>query len=123
MPKAMHASTEVAEATSGREPRSRLIVWLHHLLKVQFQTERLTQSWVTAMIEQQSEIRLMIESIPSLGRQAEAIAAASYPDAVRRAARETGLPVERFPTVPPWTVAAALAFDPPEPVAKGKRHQ
>jgi hypothetical protein len=106
-----------------RELQSRLTVLLHHLLKVQFQPERLTRSWVTTIIEQQSEIRSMIESIPSLGRQAETIAALSYPDAVRRAARETGLPPERFPTVSPWAVAALLAFDPPEPVAKGKRHQ
>jgi Domain of unknown function DUF29 len=105
-----------------RELQSRLIVLLHHLLQVQFQPERLTRSWVTTIIEQQSEIRLIIENIPSLGRQAETIAAASYPDAVRRAARETGLPAERFPTVSPWNVTAALAFDPPEPVAKGKRH-
>ncbi len=106
-----------------RELQSRLTVLLHHLLKVQFQPERLTRSWVTTIIEQQSEIRSIIESIPSLGRQAETIATVSYPDAVRRAARETGLPPERFPTVSPWTVAASLAFDPPEPVAKGKRHQ
>jgi hypothetical protein len=106
-----------------RELRSRLTVLLHHLLKVQFQPEGLTRSWVMTIIEQQSEIRSIIEGIPSLGRQAESIAALSYPDAVQRAARETGLPPERFPTVSPWTAAAALAFDPPEPVAKGKRHQ
>ena len=106
-----------------RELQSRLTVLLHHLLQVQFQPERLTRSWVTTIIEQQSEIRSMIESIPSLGRQAETIAALSYPDAVRRAARETGLPPERFPTISPWTVADSLAFDPPEPAARGKRHQ
>jgi hypothetical protein len=106
-----------------RELRSRLVVLLHHLLKVQFQSERLTRSWVTTIIEQQSEIRSIIESIPSLGRQADTIAAEAYPDAVRRAARETGLPAARFPSASPWTVAAALAFDPPEPVARGKRHQ
>ena len=98
-----------------RELRSRLTVLLHHLLKVQFQPERLTQSRVMTIIEQQSEIRSIIESIPSLGRQAETIAAVSYPDAVRRAARETGLPPERFPAECPWTVTASLAFDPPEP--------
>jgi hypothetical protein len=105
-----------------RELRSRLVVLLYHLLKVQFRSERLTRSRVTTIIEQQSEIRAIIEGIPSLGRQADTIAAAAYPDAVRRAARETGLPAARFPVMLPWTVAAALAFDPPEPVAKGKRH-
>ncbi|MEA2790273.1 MAG: hypothetical protein QOG73_2679 [Acetobacteraceae bacterium] len=105
-----------------RELQSRLVVLLQHLLKVQYQPEKLTRSWVTTIIEQQSEIRSIIESIPSLGRQADTVAAAAYPDAVRRAARETGLPPARFPSKSPWTVAAALAFDPPEPAARGKRH-
>jgi hypothetical protein len=109
-------------ARDRRELRSRLTVLLHHLLKVQFQPERLTRSWVTTIIEQQSEIRSIIETIPSLGRQTEIIAAACFPDAVRRAARETGLPAARLPATSPWTVAAALSFDPPEPIAKGKRH-
>jgi len=106
-----------------RELQSRLIILLVHLLKVRFQSERLTRSWVTTILEQQSEIRSIIESIPSLGRQADAIAASAYPDAVRRAARETRLPAASFPGVSPWTVTAALAFDPPEPVARGKRHR
>ena len=49
-------------------------------------------------------------------------AAAAYPDAVRRAARDTGLPTARFPATSRWTVEAALAFDPPEPAARGKSH-
>lgn len=106
-----------------RELQSRLVVLLHHLLKVQLQPERLTRSWVTTIIERQSEIRSIIDSIPGLGKQAETLAAAAYPDAVRRAARETGLSTARFPTASPWTVAEAVAFDPPEPPSRGKRHQ
>jgi hypothetical protein len=105
-----------------RELQSRLVVLLHHLLKVQVQPERLTRSLVTTILEQQSEIRSIIDGIPSLGRHAEVLAAAAYPDAVRRAARETGLLTARFPAASPWTVAEALAFDPPEPLAGGKRH-
>jgi hypothetical protein len=53
-----------------RELRSRLTVLLHHLLNVQFQPARLTRSWVAKILEQQSEVRSIIEGIPSLGRQA-----------------------------------------------------
>ena|SRR5689334_9289204 len=101
--------------------RSRLTVLLYHLLKIRLQPDGLTRSWVMIVIEQQSEIRGIIEGIPSLGRQAEGIAAAAYPDAVRRAARETGIPATRFPATSPWTLQEALAFDPPEPAARGKR--
>jgi hypothetical protein len=101
-----------------RELRSRLIVLLHHLLAIEVLPERLARGGVTTVLEQQSEIRSIIEGIPSLGRQAEAIAASAYPDAVRRAARETGVPAARFPAVSPWTVDQALAVDPPEPAVR-----
>jgi len=104
-----------------RELRSRLTVLLHHLLKLRAQPERLTRSWVSTIIEQQREIRLLTESIPSLGRQAENIAALAYPDALRAASRDTGIAAAHFPATSPWTVGEALAFDPPDPVAKGKR--
>jgi hypothetical protein len=104
-----------------RELQSRLAVLLHHLLKVRVQPERLTRSWIVTILEQQSEIRSIMGSIPSLGRQAEILAAAAYPDALRRASRETGLPAARFPNASPWTVAEALAFDPPEPPSGGER--
>jgi len=106
-----------------RELRSRLTVLLLHLLKVRHQPERMTRSWVTTILEQQSEVRSIIEGIPSLGRQGDAILEAAWPDAVRRAARETGLPASRLPAASPWTMEAALAFDPPEPAPKSKRHR
>jgi hypothetical protein len=104
-----------------RELQSRLTVLLHHLLKVRFQPERLTRSRVITILEQQREIRSIIYGIPSLGRKAGAITVTASPDAIRAAARETGLPAAGFPTLSPWTVAEAIAFDPPEPVARGKR--
>jgi hypothetical protein len=103
-----------------RELRSRLTVLLLHLLKILVQPERLTRSWISTIVEQQGEIRSILESIPSLGRQADAIATSAYPDAVRRAAREMGVPASRFPDLSPWTLSEALAFDPPEPAAAGR---
>jgi hypothetical protein len=104
-----------------RELQSRLTVLLHHLLTIRLQPTRLTRSWVNTILEQQREIRSIIKGIPSLGRQAEAIAAEAYPDAVRVASRETGILAAQFPATSPWTVGAALEFDPPEPVAEGER--
>jgi len=106
-----------------REPRFRPVVLLHHLLKLQVQSEKLMGSSIAAILEQQSEIRCLIDSIRSLGRPAEIIAAAAYPNGIRRAARDTGLPAARFPAASPWTVEAALTFDPPEPAASGQRHR
>jgi Domain of unknown function DUF29 len=99
-----------------RELRSRLTVLLLHLLKVRFQPERLSVSWVSTILVQQNEIRSLIEDIPSLGGRADAIAVQAYRDALRLAARETGLPAGQFPAVMPWTVAETLAYEPPEPI-------
>jgi hypothetical protein len=118
-----HLAQYLTETTirDRRELRSRLTVPMHHLFKIRLQPDRLTRRWIMPTIEQQSEIRSIIEGIPSLGRQAEAIATKAYPDAVRRAVRETGIARARFPTVSPWTLQEALEFDPPEPAARGKR--
>jgi hypothetical protein len=102
-----------------RELRSRLTVLLLYLLKVRFQPERLSVSWVSTILVQQNEIRSLLEDIPSLAGRADAIAVQAYRDAVRLASRETGLPTSRFPATPPWTVTEALAYDPPEPTAAG----
>jgi hypothetical protein len=101
-----------------RELKSRLTVLLLHLLKVRYQPERLSASWVSTILVQQNEIRSLLEEIPSLGGRADAIAGQAYRDAIRLAARETGLPASRFAPAMPWTVTEALAFDPPEPAGE-----
>jgi hypothetical protein len=110
----------LSEMTSRdrRELRSRLTVPLLHLLKVRFQPERLSASWVSTILVQQNEIRSLLENIPSLAGCADPIAATAYRDAARLAARETGLPAAQFLVTTPWTVAEALAFDPPEPATE-----
>jgi hypothetical protein len=98
-----------------RELKSRLTVLLIHLLKLRVQPARLTNSWVKTILEQQREILSIIEEIPSLGRQADAVMKAAYPAALHSAVRETGLPASRFPGDLPWSLTEALVFEPPEP--------
>jgi hypothetical protein len=93
----------------------------HNIESHPAQPAKLTRSWIATIIEQQSEIRSLIENIPSLGRQADAIAESAYPNAVRRVARETGLRASSFPATLTWAVAPALAFDLPEPPAPKSR--
>ena len=101
-----------------RELRSRLTVLLVHLLKVRFQRWRLTRSWVNTILEQQSEVRGFLADIPSLAQHVPELLSTAYDDAVRRTARQTGLPPAKFPATCPWTLDEALAFDPPEPPAR-----
>ncbi len=98
-----------------RELKSRLATLLIHLLKVRFQPDRLTRSWVSTILEQQSELRSLLTGIPSLSRHVPELLAQDYDDAARRAARQASLPRATLPATCPWTLEEALAFDPPEP--------
>lgn len=104
-----------------RELQSRLVVLLHHLLKVRLQPETLARSWVTTIIQQQNEIRLIVQGIPGLGNQLQTIATAAYPTALRLATREAGIDAKCFPPASPWTIEESLAFDPPEPATRVRR--
>jgi hypothetical protein len=70
-----------------RELRSRFTMLLH-LLKVRFQWELTSVSWVSSILVQQNEIRPLLEDIPSLFGLADGIAIQVYHDAVRQAAGE-----------------------------------
>jgi Domain of unknown function DUF29 len=98
-----------------RELKNRLIVLLQHLLKVRMQPQRLTRSWVLTVLAQQQQIRDILAGTPSIATYAPALFEEAYPNAVRRAAAETGIPFRDFPSASPWTLEAALAFAVPDP--------
>ncbi len=98
-----------------RELKSRLAVLLQHLLKVRMQPERLSRSWRVTILTEQREVSEIVTGTPSLGAQAGTLLVEVYPDAVRLASTETGIPVRDFPKSSPWTVQEALTFAPPEP--------
>ena len=81
-----------------RELGSRLRVLLIHLLKYQFQPEKQGSSWLGSIGEQRSELRDLLEQNPILQREVEQQAARVYPNAVQRAANETGLATATFPS-------------------------
>ena len=98
-----------------RELRSRLTVLLLHLLNGRVQPERLSRSWISTILAQQSELRALLESIPSIAQYIPDLLPKAHDDALRRAARETGLPPTQFPASSPWSIEEALAYEPPDP--------
>ena len=80
-----------------REVSSRLAILLVHLLKWQFQPEKRTGSWRSTILEQKSELRLLLESGTLRNHAIESLAGA-YQDARERAAAETGLSLGTFPS-------------------------
>lgn len=94
---------EVAGKNLRRELRSRLRVLLMHLLKCQFQHERISGSWRGTLNEQRNEIRDLLAENPSFSPGVLQVAAKVYPEAVEDAASETGLPESTFPGANPYS--------------------
>jgi hypothetical protein len=94
-----------------RKLESRLCVVLLHLLKWQAQPFLRGASWRKTLRTQRREIRKLLKQSPSLRRHVPDLIRASYPDAVKDAVDETGLPVENFPNRCPYAPDAVLDED------------
>jgi hypothetical protein len=95
-----------------REVGARLRVLLVHLLKFRVQPERATRSWAVTMLREQNNLADLLDAA-SLRSAAEGLWDKEWERARREAARETSLPLARFPDANPWTLDEALAWTPP----------
>jgi hypothetical protein len=103
---------EELESMAGsdqRELESRLCLILLHLLKWQIQPELRGASWRKTLRTQRREIRKLLNQSPSLRRQVPGLVLEAYPDAVKDAVDETGLPIGRFPQDCPYAADDVLA--------------
>lgn len=91
-----------------REVFSRLVQLLSHLLKWEYQPDHRSGSWRGTILEQQREVRQLLES-GTLRNHALAVFADAYADARKQAAAETGLARSAFPQACGWDVDSALA--------------
>ena len=93
--------------TEKRELVSRLAVLLLHLLKWRFQPAGRGNSWRLSIANARDEIADLIADNPSLKSFIDEVTESAYRYARRKAAIETELPEERFPTPCPWSYAEA----------------
>jgi hypothetical protein len=91
-----------------REVFSRLVTLITHLLKWEFQADRRSRSWLGTILEQQRELRQLLES-GTLHDHAVAVLPKAYAEARKQVVVETGLARETFPAECCWDVEALLA--------------
>ncbi len=91
-----------------REVFSRLVVLLSHLLKWEHRSEGRSGSWRGTILEQQRELRQLLES-GTLRNHAAAVFAGAYADARKQVAAETGMARNVFPAECRWDLDGALA--------------
>lgn len=87
-----------------RELRSRIRSIEMHLLKLRYQPERRSRSWLSTIVEQRSEIEDLLKASPSLRRLVPNYVTDVYPGARKRAAIETKIPEKQFPAENPFSV-------------------
>ncbi len=84
-----------------RELHSRLMVLMMHLLKWQALPKLRAKSlWLATINEQRRELNLMLEASPSLRNIAIGRVHKCFPDALKQAVQETGLPIYKFQVNP-----------------------
>jgi hypothetical protein len=88
--------------------KSNLIVVLLHLLKWEYQPEYRTGSWRGSIREHRRRINEDLKDSPSLVPYLQEIWAECHDSSRDQAADETGLPLETFPTVCPYSVEQVL---------------
>ncbi len=89
--------------SQARELFSRYVVILLHLLKWRHQPQRRSRSWRSTIATQRDELVSLFRFSPGLRSQRETTLEEAYAQARKRAARETGLPLETFPETCPFS--------------------
>jgi hypothetical protein len=94
-----------------RELKNRLRIIVLHLLKWQGQPGRRGASWRKTLRTQRRHIKDLLQESPSLRRLVPELVREAYPDAVKDAVDETGLPAEHFPSSCPYAADDVLDED------------
>ena len=94
-----------------RELKNRLPIILLHLLKWQGQPARRGASWRKTLRTQRRHIKDLLQQSPSLRRLVPELMHEAYPDAVKDAVDETGLPAGKFPSSCPYAPDDVLEED------------
>ena len=93
--------------TEKRELVSRLTVLLLHLLKWRYQPTNRGPSWRLSIANARDEISDLLADNPSLKSLIDEVMASAYRYARRKAAIETEMAEEAFPSACPWSFAQA----------------
>ncbi|MDX2239119.1 MAG: DUF29 domain-containing protein [Leptolyngbyaceae cyanobacterium bins.302] len=94
-----------------RSLESNLEIVLMHLLKYQYQPERLSNSWRSTLFEHRKRLRKTFKESPSLKNYFLEVFEECYQDARQMAALETELAVDIFPEICQFTPEETLGSD------------
>jgi uncharacterized protein DUF29 len=79
-----------------------------HMLKIEYQPDKKTNSWIESIDNARDEINDLLEDHPSLIREIPNCLDISYTRAKSKANKETGIDIRVFPKACPWTIDEIL---------------
>ncbi|GET43815.1 DUF29 domain-containing protein [Microseira wollei] len=91
-----------------RALESNLTIVLLYLLKYKYQATHRSNSWLSSILEHCLRIKKQLKESPSLKPYLEQVFAECYGDGILRAAVETRLQINTFPTNSPFTIEEVL---------------
>ena len=94
-----------------RELKNRLIVLLTHLLKWKYQPGKRSESWRSTISEQRISLEALLEDSPSLKPFLPEAFDKCYQKARLKAANETGIRQDIFPSESPFTPEETFSFE------------
>lgn len=86
-----------------RQVAHRMVGLLSHLLKYQYQPQRISKSWIHTIHNHRMKIDRILKQMPSLAPVLDEYIMDAYPRAVREATLETRLPPSTFPRKCPFS--------------------
>ncbi|MDJ1185426.1 DUF29 domain-containing protein [Roseofilum casamattae] len=102
---------EELEDMGKREKRaieSNLEVLLMHLLKYRYQSQKQTNSWCYTIYEHRKQLKKAFKDSPSLRGYCDRIFESCYTEARTMAALETGMDIDDFPELCPFSITETL---------------
>lgn len=107
---------EELESMSRRDKKeliSRLAVLIAHLLKLQYQPEKQidSNSWISTIVNQRTDIGLLLEDSPSLKYEIELTIEKGFKRATVKFEKETGISKKTLPDTCPYTFEQIIDDD------------
>jgi len=94
-----------------RAIESNLEILFMHLLKYKYQAEKQTNNWRYTIYEHRDRIQKAFRDSPSLRRYFEQVFDSCYTEARTMAALETGMNMDEFPELCPFSITETLDLD------------
>jgi hypothetical protein len=97
--------------SQAQELFSRYYRLLAHLLKWEFQADQRSRSWRGTIVEQRTQLAMLLEENPGLKPRRRVAFVKAYAAARKLAAAETGLSLDTFPPTSPYEPEQAADED------------